>query len=240
MPSTSRYFELDLLRSLAVIGMVIYHAAYDLAVFHSFDIPLGTGGWLIFQRAVAIAFLLLVGISFAISETRTDPSKIWRKFLRRGAIVFLCGMLVTLVTYFVDSQTYVRFGVLHLIGLSIILLPFFRKLGNWNLLIALLILLLGKYVHTMHQESGLMIPLGITPARFLTVDYFPLLPWFGVILIGLSIGQTFYVKYLSWRSHLPLLLTTNDSRLTFVGRHALPMYLVHQPIILGILWMVMR
>ena len=125
LPPNHRYPELDLLRTGAILGMIIYHAAYDLTAFYGWNIDITHGEWKVFERVIAITFLLLVGISFAISYSRTKPEQVWTKFLKRGLIVFGCGLLVSLVTYFLDPPTYVRFGILHLIGLSLILLPFF-------------------------------------------------------------------------------------------------------------------
>lgn len=232
----NRYTELDLLRSLAILGMIVYHVMFDLVAFYDVSADLTHGGWLFFQRTVAIIFLLLVGISFAISHHRTQQH-VFRKFLKRSAVILACGLLISCVTYSVDPNTYVRFGVLHLIGVSMFLLPLVTRFKYWNLLIAA-VLLTGFWMHT--TGSTLLIPLGFPPADFQTVDYFPLIPWFGVILIGLWIGQEFYVRRLSWRSSLPSLLTTHDSLLTRPGRHALIIYMIHQPIILGVLWIIFR
>src|SRR3989338_7934985 len=107
---SQRFIELDLLRSAAILGMVIYHAAYDLSAFYGWNIDVSSGGWFVFQRLIASTFLLLVGMSFAISYSRTHHSLIWPKFLRRGLIVIACGVLISIVTYVVDAETYVRFG----------------------------------------------------------------------------------------------------------------------------------
>ena len=231
-----RFPELDVLRTLAILGMIIYHGAYDLVTFYDYDFQMMQGGWLILQRTVAITFLLLVGISFAISCNRTSAEKIWIKFLKRGLTVIACGYLVSIVTYIIDPVTYVRFGILHLIGVSIILLPFFMRFKRWNLLIATVIFLSGSWIRPIILPANVLLPLGFMPPFFKTVDYFPLLPWFSTVLIGLVIGQTFYVRNLAWRTHLPSsLLTPYALRLiTIPGRHALLIYLIHQPILLGI------
>ncbi len=232
-----RYIELDLLRSVAVIGMIVYHAAYDLQIFYNWPLDVDIGLWKIFERVIAITFLLLVGISFAISSDRTDPSQRISKFWKRGLFVIGCGLLVSIATYIADPETYVRFGVLQLIGVSILLLPLFVRLQLGNLVIAGAILIAHYWTSSIHPEANLFLPLGIISPTFQTVDYFPLIPWFAVVLIGLVIGQTFYVNHLTWRSHLPALKAKSYSlkALTFPGRYALIIYLLHQPILLLLL-----
>ena len=230
----TRYIELDLLRTVAVLGMILYHAAYDLASFYGYPFDMMHGGWLILERTVAITFLALVGISFSISYNRTQKEKVWRKFIKRGLIVLACGYLVSIATYIVDPATYVRFGVLHLIGTSILLLPLFVRLKHWNLLIAVAIIAAGEWSSMTILDTSWLLPLGFMPHFFETVDYFPLLPWFAGILIGLVIGQTFYVKHLSWRVRLPLIALRSSPIITLPSRFALPTYLLHQPIIMGI------
>lgn len=247
-----RFSELDQLRTLAIIGMVVYHAAYDLASFYGWNIDINHVGWLILERTVAITFLLLVGISFAISYSRTKSDQIWRKFLKRGLIVFGCGMLVSVATYIVDPTTYVRFGILHLIGLSIILLPLFarRKMKNPifvfgacpELVERIILVIFVFFVIFKIPTSGTtaLIPLGFPPSDFQTVDYFPLFPWFGFVLIGLALGNTFYVKNIQWRNHLPKQLTTHHSLITHPSRFALLIYLVHQPMLLAVFWIIKK
>ncbi len=233
---SKRYPEIDLLRSAAVIGMVIYHAAYDLQMFQGVNIDVLHGLWKVSQQLIANLFLLLVGISFVISYNRTDPAKRRMKFIKRGLIILGCGFIVSIGTYIADPITYVRFGVLHLIGVSILLLPFFARLKEKNLIIALP-LLATFWVSLIRVSSEWFLPIGLMPFSFQTVDYFPLIPWFGVVLMGLVIGQFLYVDHLVWRSHLPLFIThssTLTSIFTFPGRYALIIYLLHQPILLTI------
>lgn len=218
-----RFPELDLLRSAAIIGMIVYHAAYDLESYYGWPVlrSLGVGG-LFFERVIAITFLLLVGVSFAISHNRTEKHLIWRKFLKRGCIVTACGMLVSVVTYVVDPTTFVRFGILHLIGVSILLLPLFARFGWRNAAIGIVLGVIGMQ---------------LPPPHFASVDYFPLLPWFGIVLIGAAIGQHLYIHHLDWREKIPTLLTNHYPLLTHISRHSLPIYLIHQPILIAVLWM---
>ncbi|MBU2214060.1 DUF1624 domain-containing protein [Patescibacteria group bacterium] len=224
----SRFIEIDLLRTLAIVMMVIYHTGYDLAFFHGFDFNPLTGGWKLLARSTATLFLLLVGISFVISWERNPR---FTKILKRGLTILAFGMLITFVTYFWAPETYIRFGILHMIGVSMMLLPFFRKMREFNALIGLVILLSTATILNskfLILNSELFLPFGITPPNFLSLDYYPLLPWFGVVLIGLALGDFFYIR----SKRIPKPTNRILKLLSFPGKHALIIYLIHQPIII--------
>ncbi len=217
-----RYPELDALRGIAVWMMVLYHLLFDLAYFYGVQIPIYDGGWRIFARAAASLFLLLVGICFVISWNRAPQRgapTTYGKYLRRGLLIFAGGMVISLATYLIAGDMYVRFGALHLIGFSTLLLPFFTPLKKWNAL-------LGLFIITF------------TPSHFHTftpsLDYFPLLPWSGVILVGMALGSILYAPsqqpILQKFDHVPY-----PRSLLWSGRRSLWIYFVHQPVLLLLL-----
>ncbi len=241
--TNNRYVELDLLRTFAIIMMIVYHFAYDLESFYGWHLGIFEyWGWALIQHGTASLFLLLVGVSFAISWNRhgithadlSFPHR-YRKYLRRGLGVIACGMLVSAATYWFDPETYVRFGILHLIGVSILLLPFFTRFREWNVAIGSIIIGMQTSILGFFSLAGrrpALVPIGITPTDFFSVDYFPLIPWFGIVLIGYAIGYHAYVRY-SWH---PFPHARERARwLTWPGRHALLIYLIHQPILLMVL-----
>jgi len=243
--SHNRYVEIDLLRTLAILMMIVYHSAYDLE--YIFNIPvfhvLHGGGWLL-GRSTAVLFLLLVGVSFAISYERSTASAPRRvmKYLKRGMAIVLCGMLVTASTYLFDPETFVRFGILHMIGVSVMLLPLVRRLREGNALLGLGIILLGNvitHLPTPTQTSisrSLLLPFGFLPPHFASVDYYPLLPWFGVILLGIAIADAWYIR----PQREPQVISKVLRILSIPGKHALAIYLLHQPIMLFLLLLILR
>lgn len=248
----TRHPELDLLRTLAVLMMIVFHLAYDLHAFYGWDIDPFAGGWLVIQRMTASLFLLLVGAGFAISwerinrrfadgeapvvsqvEPRIAAGGLYRKYAKRGLALIGMGMIVSLVTWVIDPGTYVRFGVLHLIGTGILLLPFFARMKEWNVVLGMLVITMGIVVGDAAVPTSLLVPLGFPPAGFSSVDYFPLMPWFGMMLMGYGAGYWIYVR------HKRPFSFTVDKKLawmTWPGRKALIIYLVHQPILLALLW----
>jgi uncharacterized membrane protein len=238
--ASSRYIEIDVLRTLAIAGMVLYHTLYDLVVFYKWDINLFSGGWTLFERATATLFLLLVGVSFAISWSKTKNTLpltlAYHKYLRRGLLILAGGILISTVTYAVEPETFVRFGILHLIGVSILLLPFFIIFKEGNALIGLAVIGLWSTVKHTTASGPLLLPFGVMPPHFQTIDYFPLIPWFGVILLGFSMGYFLYVRH----AHPAMRISNSMQWITWPGRHSLIIYLVHQPVVLGVLYLIYR
>lgn len=241
---SQRYWEIDLLRGIAIIMMVTYHLMWDLWFFRILPhLVLYTGFWKYFQRTTASLFVLLVGVSLTLSY-RSRQRKLGNKdkdladeflyFFRRGRIIFSWGMLISLVTWLAGTGA-IHFGILHLIGASIILAwPFLR--GRWtNLILGALLIGFDWFVGTTRVDTIWLVWLGFKPVAYAAVDYFPLIPWFGLVLIGIFLGNILYTAKglrfpladLSW---LPLI-----QLLSLLGRHSLIIYLIHQPLLIGIL-----
>lgn len=218
-----RLLWLDLLRSAAIVGMIVYHVAYDLQFFHGLrGIDVTTGGWKLFQIAVASLFLAVSGISAGF-WTRTDGLiKGWK----RGWTILSAAMLVSLATAIVDPDTWVRFGILHLIGASSFLLPFLRRVHP------LLIGFLGVLCIALA-------PFDLMP-HVVSVDYVPPIPWLGPMLVGFAAGIPLSARpVLPAHPVLPARpgVGTLGVLLAWPGRHSLAIYLLHQPVILSILWL---
>ncbi len=220
-----RYPELDLLRTVALSAMILYHTAYDLAAFYGFQIDVLSGGWWLLARSTATLFLLLVGISFVISWDRTPTDQRTRKYWQRGCLLLAVAMMVSLATLVFDASSYVRFGILHLIATSILVLPFFMRFTFWNAPLGVLCILIGQF---------------IPPPHFTTIDHFSPLPWFGVILLGTALGDLLYIRWIAWRKYCSSLFAHRLSliALSWPSRHSLLIYLVHQPIMLLLLKLV--
>lgn len=228
MHTQTRLLRLDLLRTIAIVGMVLYHAAYDLHTWYGVDIAVLHGGWKILARSTAILFLLLSGASLMIARPTL------RLRLRRAGMVGLGAAAVSIATYVAYPPTYVRFGILHLIAVCMVLLLPLRRLHLWNIPLGIAIVILGWSVYLQTVPTVLLIPLGMVPAGFQTVDYFPLLPWAGVVCIGMGLKPLLTVPLPRFR-HLREQCTCMLTPLSWPGRHALLVYLLHQPILLAIL-----
>lgn len=237
-PAADRYPEIDVLRTMAIVCMVIYHTTFDLAFFFGFPLAPTAGGWFLFQRFTASLFLLIVGVSFAVSYGRMEQRgmsgrEVLVKYARRAVLLFACAALISGVTLVTAGDQWIRFGVLHLIATSLLLLPLLMPLKEGTALVATGILLIAPFVQRLSTDSALLLPLGVMPKVFASLDYLPLIPWMAPILFGTAVGNMLYNR--QWlRRHLPKNRLT--VLLSFPGQHALLIYLLHQPLILALLW----
>jgi len=240
MNRVERYQEIDLVRGIALVMMVLFHTLFDLNFFRVFPVDVYTGFWRFFAYATAALFLCIVGISLTISRARAarylDAGALVKKFVFRGAGIFCLGVLVTVVTWWYLHEGFVVFGILSVIGISVMCSPLFFRFGKKNALLGLFIIVIGWVFATMTGPIWLL-PVGIHPAAFWSVDYEPIFPWFGVVLIGIALGDVLYPGGV--RSFaLPKLPANAIAPLVFLGRHSLLIYLVHQPLILAVLYLV--
>ena len=229
-----RFWEVDAARGVAIIMMVIYHTTYDLDILGEYDIQSTSGYWSLFADVTAGLFLFLVGVSLAISRARTRRTgwSLFGKYLTRGLRIFAYGMVLTVV-FLVLRMGVVAFGILHLIGVSIILAYPFLRLRFTNLVLGALIFAAGLYMMAQNPTSGSfwLLPFGVVPEGVTMPDYRPLLPWFGVVLIGLFFGNVVYGSGGRLADKAPALARP----LLPLGRNSLFIYLIHQPIVVAVL-----
>lgn len=219
-----RIWELDALRGVGIWLVVALHLLYDLSapiLLHPVVDAI--------RRAVGIFFVVLSGLCVTLG----------RRSIRRGLVVFGCAMGITLVTALLDGwgvTDTIRFGVLHLLGVCMILWPVFRKLPIWALaVLGTVLILLGKWFGGLQVETPWLFPLGLRTATFSSGDYFPLCPHLGWFLLGAVLGRTLYQEK---KSLLPQ--RSGEEPMGFFrwcGRQCLLIYLAHQPVLFAILWM---
>ena len=230
-----------MLRGGAIVLMVLYHLVFDLNYFAVYDIDVSSGFWLAVARLTASLFLLLVGLSLTLSHSRAQllgqEDRFRLRLLKRSAWILGLALGITIVTYLFIGKGFIVFGVLHLIGLSLLLAYPFLRLQRANIIFGLLFILLGIYFQNISVGFPWLLWLGLAPAGFYSVDYFPVFPWFGVILVGMGLGDRLYPGYRR-RIPVPDLSSSPFVRgLAFLGRNSLAIYLVHQPVMIAILYL---
>jgi uncharacterized membrane protein len=230
-----RFWEVDAARGIAIIMMIVYHCTYDLDTLGGYRIQSTTGYLALFADVTAGLFLFLVGISLAISRTRTSLTgwRLFGKYLARGLRILAYGMVLTII-FLALGMGVVAFGILHLIGFSIILAYPFLSLRLTNLVLGTVIFVAGQYIlaQDLYSQSFWLLPFGVVPEGVMMPDYRPLLPWFGVVLIGLFFGNVVY----GGRPAVPGDKAPVLARpLLPLGRNSLFIYLIHQPIIIALL-----
>jgi uncharacterized membrane protein len=236
-----RIWEIDFIRGVAIILMVIFHFIYDLNHFSITDYNLWSGPFSIAAQLTASVFVLLVGISLTIgyNKKKNDlpDSIIQFAFVKRGLKIFSFGLLITLISWIIIPERFVLFGILHCIGICIIFsIPFITHIRS-NLFTGSILILMGLYLRMFTFDFSILLPFGFLPHTFLTIDYFPILPWFGVVLYGIALGNYLYPHgqrryHLNFNSN-----STFPQKVCFIGRHSLPIYLVHQPLLVGFIFL---
>lgn len=232
-----RIWELDVLRGVCILGMVAVHLIYDLQTFFSLPFLADSQLFAIIKQWGGVLFLLISGICVTLGS---HP-------VRRGLIVFACGLLCSAVTagmyalHMADKSIIIYFGVLHCLGVCMLLWPLLKRLPVWALgLVGLGLSVLGLWISgNVLVDFPWLIPLGLVPGDFVSSDYFPLLPNLGFFLVGAFLGKTLYRKK---ETLLPRVNPANPvlAFFTLLGKWSLPVYLLHQPVITGLLYLILE
>lgn len=231
---TSRYAFIDALRGTAILMMFVYHFSFDLNYFgylqaNFYQDPF----WINFRILIVSTFLAVVGISLYLAHHKSfRPGK----FMRRLLILLGCALLVSLSSYIMFPRSMIFFGILHFIALaSVLALPFLRL--YWlNLIIGLGLIVLGtRFEHRIFDQPALQW-LGMMTHKPITEDYVPLFPWFGVVLLGM-----FLARWGQRQQHFALFSQPQADSialrgLRLAGRHSLLIYMLHQPIFIGLIY----
>ncbi|MBQ8580294.1 MAG: DUF1624 domain-containing protein [Oscillospiraceae bacterium] len=225
-----RIWELDVFRGICILGVIAVHFIYDLTELYGI-IDWQYPDWFSFIKDWGgVLFILLSGICATLGS----------RSVRRGLIVFASGLIITAVTYGMyrfgfAKSIIIYFGVLHCLGVCMMLWFFFKRLPTWLLaVLGIAMVAAGLYLrHVCLVDYPWLVPLGFTFPDFATSDYFPLLPNLGFFLLGAVLGRTVYRKK---ESLLPFVSDRNIivRIFSFFGRQSLLIYLLHQPVLAAI------
>lgn len=242
MKKTKRYTILDIIRALALIGMILYHAIWDLVYLYDMDIPwYKSEAAFIWQQSICWTFILLSGFCWSLGT----------KKLKRGIIVFGCSIIISLVTMVFLPGSGIMFGILSLIGTSmLVMIPLDKLLGRVNPYIGVMVCF-ALFLLTYNVNAGVLVfgnwrlvelpkvlyanlftaYIGFPAPDFSSSDYFPVIPW-------LFLYQTGYFLYGVFKKHdwLKHLSAVNIKPLEWIGRHSLLLYMLHQPVVYGMLF----
>ena len=227
---------LDTLRGMTVLSMVLYHGIWDLVYIFSVDwtwFQGSLGG--LWQQSICWTFIFLSGFCWSLG----------RRKLKRGLEVFSCGLLISFATLVAMPENWVIFGVLTFLGSAMLLMiPLEKGLrrirGGVGFGMSALLFLFSRTVNegTLGFGPWLSIPLpeslyhgwmgsylGFTDPTFFSTDYFSIFPWIFLFMAG-------YFAYRLWyRTIEAMELAQKEIPFcSWVGRHALLVYLLHQPI----------
>lgn len=231
-PTRPRIGLLDTARGVALIAMASYHFAWDLEFFRY--IEAGTtafGWWKMYARGIAGSFLFLVGFSLVLAHT---PAIRWRPFLIRLAMIAGAAVAITAATAYAMPDGMIFFGILHCIAAaSLVGLLFLRLPPIVTLIAAAAALAAPWFLRTSLFDTPWLWWLGLSETIPRSNDYVPLLPWLGPVLIGIAAANIARTSGLLAR----LASGPHNNLLARIGRHSLAFYLIHQPVLLGLVYL---
>ena len=276
-----RYQLLDTLRGFSLVSMILFHACWDLVYLFGYDWPWykGTPGYL-WQQSICWMFILISGFCMGLKqEGRALPfadkrgtaeensssqfadkqgvakenRSLWRD-CKRGLVVLVAGILITIATLLFSPQTKIIFGVLFFLGVSMILTamlrPAFRKIPPFiGMLCAGVLFFVLRNINDgnlgfegivlcplpnfLYEQGLLATFFGFQDKNFFSTDYFSLIPWYFLFLAGYFLCRCFLEKNSS--AALPEFFKKGIPVFKIIGQHSLPVYLLHQPVILLLL-----
>ena len=225
-----RVAVIDGLRGFALCLMIVYHFVFDLVWFRVLHADFNHDPfWLRYRGIVVTLFVGLVGVSLVLAR-RAHPGS--RAFWRRVALIAGCAMLVSGASYVAFPQSFITFGILHCIAVSSILARPLVDSPRLALLTGIAVIAIGNTLHLPLFDTPWLYWVGMMTHKPATEDYVPLFPWLGVVLVGVAAGHWLLARK-------PVFLATlgraTPPWLAWLGRHSLLIYLVHQPLLVGIL-----
>lgn len=232
-----RIVALDVARTAALAGMVVFHFTRDLEQFGL--IAPGTtlgAGWSMFSRAVAGSFLFLSGVSLWLAQGQGIR---WRAFLRRLAVLVAAAGLISAATFVAMPDAFIYFGILHSIAVASVLgLAFLRLPALVTIAAGMIVLIVPQLWPAGLVDAPWLVWTGLTTSVPRTLDYEPVFPWFAPFLFGIA-----FARLMAGAGLLP---TGGDAPaplwrwLGWPGRHSLAIYLLHQPALIGAIWLWLR
>lgn len=227
----------DLARALALVAMASYHFIWDLELFGYLASGTAGHGWpKAYARLIASSFLFLVGVSLVLAHWPTFQMK---GFARRLAMVAGAAALITAATYYFVPDAFIFFGILHSIALvSVLGLVFVRLPPVVTLAAAVFVFLLPQFYRSEFFDAPWLWWVGLSATIPRSNDYVPLFPWFSAVLLGIVVARISEMSGLTARlSAWHTEKTGPLRRFNFIGRHSLAFYLIHQPVLIMLVWL---
>ena len=229
-----RVASIDALRGLAIVAMIVYHFAFDLRYFGLTRADFENDPfWLTARGAIVTSFLLLAGISAVLADRAGIGP---RRFARRIAVIALCALAASAASYALFPQTFIYFGILHCIAVSLVIARPLVRHATIAVVAGCAVIVAGLLFSHPWFDARQTSWIGFTTHKPPTQDFVPLFPWLGVVLLGIGVGHALVaMRFGPVRAleRAPRLLRT-------MGRHSLVIYMVHQPVLMSFVWLALR
>ncbi|MDF2463386.1 MAG: putative rane protein [Ramlibacter sp.] len=240
---SQRYDTIDTLRGAAIVWMTVYHFCFDLNHAGWLKQNFYTDPFWILQRtAIVSLFLFCAGLGQAVAVTQGQS---WPRFWKRWAQIAGCALLVTAGSWWMFPKSFIYFGVLHGIAVMLVVVRLSAGWGQWLWVAGALAIALKPLAAWAHMQWPLLdflnLPawnwLGLISRKPITEDYVPVFPWLGVMWWGVAAGQWLLAHR---RAALQRPLPRSVAPLAWMGRWSLSWYILHQPILIGLVTLASR
>ncbi len=221
-----RIQAVDFVRGIDIVFMVLFNYSITLDYFNLIRIPSNYLYRYILPVSIASIFIFISGVSAYVSYQK-QKEKLTRKYFIRGMKLLFYAILITVFTYVFVPRNTIFFGILHFFAVTSFLIPVFVKYNKLNLIAGLSLILSGVYLQQQTFSFSYLFWLGFIPENFSTFDYFPMIPWLGVVLLGIYHG-----KYIAAKTQKIKFNSNFSNIFKFLGKHSLTVYLIHQPLLI--------
>jgi uncharacterized membrane protein len=227
-----RFDRLDAMRGVAIVWMASFHFCFDLNYFGFIHQNFYADRFWTVQRACIVTlFMACVGAGQAIAAAQGQS---WRRFWRRWAQIAGCAVLVSIGSSLMFPRSFISFGVLHGIAVMLVIARLTTAWGAWRWPLGLVAIVLPKLVADPFFDTRWTNWVGLVTHLPVTEDYAPVLPWLGVVWWGAAGAEWL----LAHRPHVLAGALPRPARpLAVLGRWSLSFYMLHQPVLIGLLWL---
>ncbi|OPZ91093.1 MAG: hypothetical protein BWY74_02078 [Firmicutes bacterium ADurb.Bin419] len=221
-----RIWEIDFLRGFLILVMIYMHTIFDLQYSYGMNLNYGGGVHGIIVNIGGALFIMVSGISTAFSRSN----------VKRGFIVLGVALAITIATFLYNPEFVIVFGILHFMGICMLVSPILKKIPTIGLFILSAVLASTAFILPyIKVDHNYLFMFGLYTSDFTSSDYYPLLPYSWAFLFGMGLSRILYKEK---KSIIPFPL--KSTFVNFIGRNSLYVYIVHQPVILIILYVIMN
>ncbi len=240
--------KIDITRGFAILAMIFYHFCWDLGEFGVLDSEMvNSGGWRLFAQLIGSSFLFISGLSFWLFFQFSRDRK---SFFNRVVKLILASLFVSIGTFFAYGDYFVFFGILHLLTVCSLIGIIFCRLPSVVLIIlTIFVVVAANYISLESFSSRFLAWTGLYGGYIGTLDFYPFFPWAGPYILGVAFGKLIYGKNLDANRKVLIrsdsineasilnlkFIQYSKKVLIFLSSYSLYIYLVHQPILFGII-----